>query len=52
MTDYGHDGWGVTPTRERECSLCHHIQTSSEIHSPSFLMDTEGSFTRGEVAKV
>jgi len=49
VTGYGSYDWDLTPGKGRECSLHHHIQTSSGAHLVFYLLGTRGSFPRGEV---
>jgi hypothetical protein len=47
VTDYGLDGRGVIPSKDKDFSLPHHIQTGSGAHLASCLMNTKGSHPRG-----
>jgi hypothetical protein len=44
-TGYGSDGRGSIADRNREQSLIHSVQTSSEVHPAFYAMDTGGSFS-------
>jgi hypothetical protein len=39
---YGLDGRGSIPSRGKNCSLLHRVQTGSEAHSASYKMGTGG----------
>jgi hypothetical protein len=48
---YGLDRWDSIPGRGKIFSLLHSIQTDSRTHLASYLMGTEGSFSKGKVAR-
>jgi hypothetical protein len=48
--DYGMDGCGSIPGRDKGFSLLHSVQTGYEVHSASYPMGTDGYFSGGTVA--
>jgi len=51
VTAYGDDDLGSIPGRDRNLSLCHHIQTGSGTHQGSYLLDIWVSFPRDNVTE-
>jgi hypothetical protein len=47
-TDYGLDGQGSVPDRDKRFSVIHSIQTGSGVHPASYTMGTGGSFLDGK----
>jgi hypothetical protein len=48
---YRLEGWGLIPSRARDFSLLHSIQTISEAHSASYEIGTEVSFPGSKTTK-